>query len=399
MKINRVCSIKKTTKSRLYEFAVGAFGLALLTCSGTAFSASLQQVPDIAGTEGFYGDAAQKMVCGNIPSTGLGLGYGFRRFQSGPADVLKAIHYQTTLTGVNSSAASHPDLQRGTYDFSVVGMAPNDPLGRVFVIGGKGSSGFVGEYFKYGSSGFSAPSNTPVPAVPDATTKFAAGLVSGRAGLGASVIDGTNFLLFGGYDAGGMRSEVFSVDVGSSHSSPHTWTAKAPMPIPLKNPRALPSGGSGTISWVYVVGGGTAPGIDNNNRRIFRYNISGPYADQWFAVKDSTGSDLIIPGTRQIEIASVQGTIMVLTQSEDEQSMVAYRVTHPINEVPAGPGMLGAAKGATLTATNFPVPLRSRSGFGLLRCSPDAWVVGGATGHGSTFSNRGKYLDKLRRFP
>ncbi len=372
---------------------------AILLCSGQAHSASLQSVPDVSGSEGFYGDAAQKMACGNIPTSGYGLGFGFRRFQWGAADVLKANHYQTTTTGINSTVAPHPDLQRGMYGFAVVGMAPYDPHGRVFVLGGIGSSGFVGEYFKYDSSGFTTPSNLAVPAAPDATTKFAAGLVSGRTGLGASVIDGTNFLLFGGYDSGGMRSEVYSVNVGNSLTTPHTWTAKAAMPIPLKSPRALPSGASGTINLVYVVGGGTAPGIDNNNRRIFRYNVTGPYADQWFAVKDSAGNDLIIPGTRQVEIASVQGAIMILTQSEDEQGMVAFRVTHPNNEVAAGPGMLGSAKGATLTATNFPVPLRSRSGFGLLRCSPDAWVVGGATGHGSTFSNRGKHLDKLRRFP
>jgi hypothetical protein len=345
-------------------------------------------------TLGHYTDLDTRMVCGDMTSA-YGTGHAFSRETYGGVYKIGVTKYATSTAGVSSLTTAHI-LNRKYLDFTVIGADPfvgtNPALkNRNYIFGGNLPSGGSNEFFKYDSSGFSGPS------------LMGGGLISGRAGMIGTPVGNNGIFLFGGYSgaagSGPVVKESFLFDRVSE-----TFTPLEPMPIGLQNAKALPSGapisGGWGVSWVYVVGGSTVTGSQSDNRKIYRYDIA---ANKWIVLQDGAGNDLQIPGTRTMEIASVQGAMLVLTQSEDDGSMIAYRVTHP-STVTYGPGpsgtlaALGAGKGASIATTSYNVPLRARGGFALLRCSPDAWVIGGTYGHGPSFSDRSKVVDKLTRY-
>jgi hypothetical protein len=335
------------------------------------------------------------------------VGYAFNRYQVGASDTLVAMNYQVSGTGVASSNPSQA-LNRRTVNFTAVGADPfpnTDPAVKdyTYIFGGGRSGVFSNEFFRYNGSAFANYDGLTISATPTASNspyRMGSGLISGRAAMGGVSVGGNKILLFGGHDAAGMRTEAYLFDRTTG-----AWTALSNMPVALQNARTLAaagpsvfaSGGASGVSWVYVVGGSGIVGSDTENRRIYRYDLN---VDKWIVIQDSSGHDLMIPGNNTVEIASVQGAMLVLTQgsaSASDPDMHVYRITHPSTMLYAGAGLLGTGKGATLTDTSITVPARARTGFALVRCNPDTWVIGGIFGHGSTFSNRGTLVDKLTR--
>lgn len=347
-------------------------------------------IPNSSGVaNGHYTDQDTRMVCGEL-SSAYGTGHSFSRETMGGVYKIGVTKYATTAAGLNSVATTHI-LNRSFLDFTVIGADPF--LGTTpalknhnYIFGGNlPSSGGSNEFFKYDGSSFSGP------------TAMDGGLISGRAGMAGTPIGNNEVFLLGGY-SGPAGSGTVLKDTFIFNRSDNSFTAKEPMPVGLQNAKTLPSGSGANVSWVYVVGGATIAGSQSNNRKIYRYDKT---PNKWIVLQDAAGNDLQIPGTRTIEVASVQGAMLILTQSEDDASMIAYRFTHPSTApgmVTYNPGGLGSGKGALLTPTTYNLPLRARSGFGLLRCSPDAWVIGGTSGHGPSFSDRSKYVDKLTRY-
>jgi hypothetical protein len=387
-------------------FALGTIGAIATHSPGHAqhFIAS----PNMTGTSGpwggaagFYADQDNKMVCGApSASTSPGIGYAFNRYQLGSSDTLVAMHYQVSGTGVVSSNPGKV-LNRPTVNFTAVGADPypgTDPSvkNNVYIFGGgRGGIAFTNEFFQYNASGFINHDNTsisPTPTPANSPYRMGNGAISGRAAMGGVPVGGNKIFLFGGHDGASVRTEAYLFDRVSKN-----WAALASMPLGLQNARTLAAGGATGVSWVYAVGGAGIIGADSLNRKIFRYDLN---VDKWIVLQDVNGNDISIPGTDALEIASVQGAMLILTHGNGgaDPAMNVYRFTHPSTVTYGATGVLGTGKGATLTVTTFNVSARARSGFALLRCSPDTWVIGGSFGHGSSFSNRGAFVEKLTRY-
>lgn len=366
----------------LTSSAALALGIAVLASpANAAFSVA----PNTA--IGLYETMDAKLTCGKVGTSGYGDGYAFVRNQAGTGQIA-VTKYATTATGVTStSMGGGTHILPGSLNaFSVTSVAPfNSGSGddTIYMFGGvKPGPTYSNSWYKYKPSGFLAGFSTPT----------AMGSIPARAGIAAVPINATEILLIGGYDASGARSEVYKFDVGTG-----TFSAPlAPLPAPLQNAKTIISG-TDPDRWIYVVGGdATVNSASNGNRFIYRYSVQ---SNTWITLKDSAGNPLQLPTTatrgQQLAASSVQGAMLILVQSGfsgpgNGQEMTAFRFTHPTD--PA------TGNGATLTTRVYNVPTRSRDGFGLLRCSPDAWVIGGTNGHGPSFQNRGNYVDKLTRY-
>jgi hypothetical protein len=356
---------------------------------------------------GFIRTQDSKMVCGDMAAAN---GYAFTRQQLGASDTLGVVKYQTG-TNVTSSMPSGPNhvLQRQMMNFTVIGADPyaNTDIGEKNITyifgGGRGTSSvsYSNAYYRYNSAGFQDGNGDPIS---NTNTLMGNGLITPRAAMSAANLGHNKILIFGGFDSQGTRTDAFIFNRLSKQ-----WTSISPTPFALQDAKLLSAGGPSTfpsltllgpaaVSWVYAVGGSGDPAQPSANRKIFRYDIN---ADKWIVVQDANGVDIQVPGTYPVEIASVQGAMLIITQGEDGSSMVVYKLTHPSGAIVYGspPGALGTGKGATLTATNYPdgAQPRARDGFALLRCSADTWVIGGAYGHGPSFSDRGRYVEKLTR--
>lgn len=345
------------------------------------------------------------MVCGSLLNNGAG--YAFSRLSMYPGQATgsynlnnfyRVVKYQTSASGVTASliggalGTGNPfALPRKYLDATIVGADPfngTDPalINNSYVFGGYGPAGFSNEYFRFNETqGFRLPSS-PYAVVGAAPSTIANDLIvpsGGRAGMAGVPIGNNQIMLVGGYNASGVKSDVYIYNRLSNQ-----WTAKASMPVALKGMRLLASGGNGIVSYVYAVGGSPSAGGQSDNRKIYRYDL---VQDKWIVIQDANGVDLSIPGSRTVEIASVQGKMAILTQSEDEVAMIGYTFNHPTTVDYS----THTGKGSVLTSVRFEVPDRARGSFALLRCSPDAWVIGGSYGHGPTFNDRSKLVDKF----
>ncbi len=357
-------------------------------------------------TNGFFRTQDSKMVCGDMATAN---GYAFTRKQLGASDTLGVVKYQTG-TNVTSSVPTGTNhiLQRQMMNFAVIGADPY-PGGsateknNTYIFGsgrGPSSPSYSNAFYRYNAAGFQDGNGAPISVT---NTLMGNGLVSPRAAMSAANLGFNKILLFGGFDSLGTRNEAYIFDRVSKQ-----WTPLAPTPFALQDARTLSAAGpsnfaNGTlgqsgVSWVYALGGSGDNAQPTANRRIFRYDIN---VDKWIVVQDANGVDIQIPGTFPVEVASVQGAMLIITHGEDGSSMVVYNLTHPSPGaiVYGSPGALGTGKGAKLTATIYPdgAQPRTRDRFALLRCSADAWVIGGAYGHGPSFSDRSRYVEKLTR--
>jgi hypothetical protein len=325
-------------------------------------------------------------IIGGIKEGYVEASYAFICWQTNNSQ-LQAIRYVPSGNSLLASPAhTLPKSIKGFAVARTVSLSSSSPLSdTVFLFGGYGGNQtFFNEYFSY-----------------SATTGFVSmGSMQGsaRAGMTAVGIGANKILVFGGYDGpnnSSMRRETYEVDM--TNPSLPIWTQKGNMPVALKNAKALPSGANGAVSWVYVVSGGLSTGTDTDNRNVYRYNVG---SGTWCIIRDANNNNLVIPGTanKPMEMLSL-GSICVLTQSDNGQSMVLYNITHPSQpEIPVVESgvTINIAKGSILTtAKTFTLPTRSRDNFGLIQSNRETWLIGGASGHGSTLQNRSAFVDKL----
>ncbi len=393
----------KSIASRLV--LANAVLMAIQPAAYAGFTPNTASIAPNGVANGFFRTQDSKMVCGDLATAN---GYAFTRKQLGASDTIGVVKYQTGLN-VTSSVPSGTNhiLPRQMMNFTVIGADPypNTDIGEknnTYIFGsGRGTSAasYSNAYYRYNSAGFQDGNGGPISTT---NTLMGNGLITPRAAMSAANLGHNKILLFGGFDSQGTRTDAFIFDRVSKQ-----WTSIAPTPFALQDarllsaagPSAFPSAtslGQSGVSWVYAVGGSGDPAQPTANRKIYRYDI---IVDKWIVIQDANGVDIQIPGTHPVEIASVQGAMLIITEGEDGSSMVVYKLTHPSPGTVVYASGLGTGKGATLTATTYadgPQP-RTRGGFALLRCSADAWVIGGAFGHGPSFSDRGRYVEKLTR--
>jgi Galactose oxidase, central domain len=370
----------------------------------TANAGTLNQTSTPPVTIGFRSNVDSKLICTKIEVAGIrqgqGSGYAFTRGQSGPNYNIFATEYRTKPSGVDSFATGHI-LQKPLMGFAAASnfnFIGNTSNGVAYIFGGRVPisssypSGFTNEYFTYKPNtvdGFFNGDGSPVSA---ASTHMP---FPARAGIAAVGIDNGKFFVFGGYDGNGVRAESYIFNPLGN-----VWTQVADMPLSLQNASVLISG-TAADRWIYVVGGTWVTNANSNeNRKIFRYSVA---SNQWITLK-SSGTDIQLPPQsdtgNKVSIASVQGAMLILTEAGpwsgagSGSSMNAYRFTHPTNS--------STGNGSIMTTQVFDDPVRHvprlRDNFEVLRCSPNAWVIGGDYGHGPSFSDKGAFVDKWTRY-
>ena len=356
--------------------------ISILTSTGAGAQSALlvgfTPFPDTNIPNTQYADS--RMVCSAQPSANTGTAYSIRRkYVSGNA-VTGAVRYDMTPAGVSATDLTSAEVTTPTHpnswlDYSVVGFAGYDNTGAkgLIVFGGRGGSNtYSSTYLRFKpGSGFGSPQSM--------------GPVSPRAGMAVTAVSARKVILMGGYDgAWSPKADIFEFDEPSG-----TITAvPTNMPVPLANAKTLVSNGG---NWIYVIGGGTGANGDAN-RRIYRFDAT---TKAWTTIKKSAaaGDDLLIPGMGEVQLASVQGSILILTNDTTSSVTGAGMTVYKLNP-PAAGGSIGS-----LTAKFFPVAPRARGSFSMVRCGADTWAIGGTYGNGPSFSDRTLYVDKLSNGP
>lgn len=386
-------STKTAEPAKTVETAQPATSLAASIIAGGASSLYSWQIrPD--DNDGYFSSDIPQPVCANVG--GVGKIFIFTNFDYYPSKnfhnysnavrvgeiATPADTYQLISSNVTGDPHSLPGTRQEFAATSII--RPGDTNHTIYIFGGRNASGDLDGVYSYTPTGTLAGFKfvTNIPA--------RLGKAGARAGAVALPSSNGKIYLFGGAQGGNtLLDQVLEFDPQTEQFTNKTMT----MPVAFHGARGMTKA-VGTNNFMYLVGARTIA-YGAPNYLIYRFDVA---TGTTITVMDANNPSVplsIAPGSGYPMVTwDPSGNVRVIAASGNGSS--GPWTWGNIQAWILSDNYSGPNNGrATLAAAPYTNAVRARDMAGAVKCGSSTYLIGGTYGHGTTFQNRGKLVDRL----